>query len=114
MASTNLLFLRGTVGAAPKAFKTIAKVSVCTDSIHDDPLGAKVKSQDWVTVTILNPKSAAWVLKNIKKGDKIYAECRVSEGSYEAKDGTKVYTTNINANVFELIHPAPPKADTDA
>ena len=44
------------------------------------------------------------VLANVKKGDPVYAECRVSEGSYE-KDGVKIYTTDIIANMFDrLVH----------
>ena len=104
MRSTNYLFLRGYVGSDPKAFKDTAKVSIGTNRSWKDDKGEVTEKTDWVTVTILNAKIAKWVMANVKKGDPVYAECRVSESSYE-KDGVKIYTTDIIANMFDrLVH----------
>ena len=40
--------------------------------------------------------------KSIAKGDAVYAECRIADGSYK-KDGETVYTTDIIANVFHKL-----------
>jgi single-strand DNA-binding protein len=55
-------------------------------------------------VTILNEKAVAFALANVKKGDPVYAECRIADGSYE-KDGARIYTTDIIANTFDLLRP---------
>ena len=55
-----------------------------------------------MTVTILNEKAAQWAIANIAKGDAVYAECRIADGSYK-KDGETVYTTDIIANVFHKL-----------
>ena len=60
---------------------------------------------DWVTLTVLNEKIAKWALQNIKKGDPVYAECRVTERSYQ-KDGQTVYTTDIIVGVIDRLAPS--------
>ncbi|MGJ0620454.1 MAG: single-stranded DNA-binding protein [Methylocystis sp.] len=105
MRTTNLFILRGFVGQDPKGFDNgkIAKVSVATNrSWTDKKSGERVEKTDWVTVTILNERDAAFVLKNVKKGAPIYAECRVAETSYE-KDGKTIYGVDVVASVFDLL-----------
>ncbi len=103
MRTTNLFILRGRVGQAPKAFNKAAKVSVATDRAWTDAKGERREETDWVTVTILNEKAAEWALANVSKGDAVYAECRVADGSYKGKDGETVYTTDIIANAFHKL-----------
>ncbi|MBD3849619.1 single-stranded DNA-binding protein [Bosea sp. SSUT16] len=103
MRTTNLFILRGRVGQAPKAFNKAAKISVATDRAWTDGKGERREETDWVTVTILNEKSAEWALSNVAKGDAVYAECRIADGSYKGKDGETVYTTDIIASVFHKL-----------
>ena len=58
-----------------------------------------------MTLTVLNEKIAKWALVNIKKGDPVYAECRVTERSYQ-KDGQTVYTTDIIVGVVDRLAPS--------
>lgn len=102
MRTTNLFILRGRVGQAPKAFGKAAKVNVATDRSWTDSRGERQEETDWVTVSLLNEKMAAWVLANVTIGDPVYAECRVADGSYK-KGGETVYTTDIVANVFHKL-----------
>lgn len=105
MRTTNLFILRGYVGQEPKAFDNgkIAKVSVATNrSWTDKKSRERIEKTDWITVTVLNERDAAFVLKNIRKGAPIYAECRVAETSYE-KDGKMIYGVDVVANVFDLL-----------
>ena len=108
MRSTNLFIVRGYVGADAKGFDNgkVAKFSVATNRIWNDrQTGEKKDATDWVTLTILNEKIAKWALENIRKGNPIYAECRVAERSYQ-KEGQTVYTTDIIANVVDRLAPS--------
>jgi single-strand DNA-binding protein len=102
MRTTNHFFLRGFVGQAPKSFGKTCKVNVATNRSWKDAKGERREETDWVTVTILNEKTAQFVTENVRKGDPVFAECRVAEGSYK-KDGETVYTTDVIANVFDLL-----------
>lgn len=102
MRTTNLLILRGRVGQAPKAFGKVARVSVATDRSWTDAAGQRQTATDWVTVTLLNEKIAAWALANLCKGDAVCAECRVADGSYK-RDGETVYTTDVIASAFHKL-----------
>jgi single-strand DNA-binding protein len=102
LRTTNLFILRGRVGQAPKAFNKAVKINVATDRSWTDGKGERREETDWVTVTILNEKAAEWTIANIAKGDAVYAECRIADGSYK-KDGETVYTTDIIANVFHKL-----------
>ena len=64
--------------------------------------GKRQEETDWVTVTLLNEKIAAWALAHVGRGDAIYAECRVADGSYKRGDET-VYTTDIVATAFHKL-----------
>lgn len=102
MRTTNLFILRGRVGQAPKAFNKVAKVSVATDRAWTDAKGERREETDWVTVTLLNEKAAEWAIAHVAKGDAVYAECRIADGSYKRAEET-VYTTDIIAHVFHKI-----------
>ena len=103
MRTTNLFIVRGRVGQPPKAFNKAAKIHVATDRVWFDAKGERHDETDWVTVTILNEKSAEWAIANVGKGDAVYAECRVADGSYKGKEGETVYTTDIIANAFHKL-----------
>lgn len=102
MRTTNLFILRGRVGQNPKGFGKTAKVNVATDRAWTDGQGKRHDETDWVTVTLLNEKVADWALANVKKGDAVYAECRVADGSYKKGDET-IYTTDIIALAFHKL-----------
>ena len=112
MRSTNLFIVRGHAGSDPKAFGRIAKVSVATNRSWKDAKGEWRDETDWVTLTILNEGIATWAVKNVKKGDAIYAECRVAEGSY-SKNGERHFTTDIIVNTLDLIVPKVSEKDAD-
>lgn len=102
MRTTNLFIVRGRVGQAPKAFGRAVKINVATDRAWTDAKGERQEETAWVTISLLNERIAAWALANVGKGDPVYAECRVSDGSYK-KNGETVYTTDIVANVFHKL-----------
>ena len=48
-------------------------------------------------------KNGQWAEKYLSKGKKIAIEGRIQTGSYENKDGKKVYTTDIIVNSQEFV-----------
>ncbi|ARN83969.1 single-stranded DNA-binding protein [Methylocystis bryophila] len=108
MRSTNLFIVRGHVGADGKGFdgSKVAKFSVATNRVWvDRETRERKEAVDWVTLTVLNERIAKWALENIKKGDPVYAECRVTERSYQ-KDGQTVYTTDVIVGVIDRLTPS--------
>ena len=57
------------------------------------------------------PRFIAWerhaelIEKSVHKGDRLLVEGHVQTGSYENKDGNKVYTTDLIVDRFEFIEP---------
>lgn len=102
MRSTNLFIVRGYTGGEPKSFGKVVKLSVATNRVWKDAKGERHEETDWVTLTILNERIGQFVAQNVKKGDPIYAECRIAEGSY-VKDGAKTYTTDVIVNNLDLL-----------
>ncbi len=64
--------------------------------------GEKKSATDWVQVTILDKKQVEWITQNVASGDLVYVESRISNSSYE-RDGEQVYTTDIIAQLFNLV-----------
>lgn len=108
MGSTNLVIIRGHAGADAKGFdgakgNKVAKVSVATNrSWIDKESGQRREETDWVPLTILNPKTAQWVIDNIKKGDAIYAEARIAENRF-TRDGQPAYSTDVIVSTIERL-----------
>jgi single-strand DNA-binding protein len=86
MNSTNHFFIRGHVGREPVAFKKSCKVSVGTNRKYRNANGDKVETTNWVALSVLSEKMAKWVVENVRKGDYVYAEGYITDGSYE-RDG---------------------------
>ncbi|MDE2361056.1 MAG: single-stranded DNA-binding protein [Hyphomicrobiales bacterium] len=107
MRSTNLVIIRGHVGADAKGFDkgSVAKISVATNRIWTDrQTGEKKEATDWVTLTVLNEKTAKWAIGNVKKGDAVYAEGRIADNRYQQGGETK-YSTDIIVNVLDRLAP---------
>jgi single-strand DNA-binding protein len=110
MRSTNHVILRGHAGREPMAFGDTCKVQVSTTNSWTDKKGERRAEAEWNTVTVLNAATAKWLVANLKKGDAVYIEARVRQGSYE-KAGETVYTTDVIASLFDVISR---KSDRDA
>ncbi|MDR3365247.1 MAG: single-stranded DNA-binding protein [Clostridiales Family XIII bacterium] len=57
---------------------------------------------DFIRVVAFD-KQAEFVERYFKKGGKIAVEGRIQTGSYDDKDGKKVYTTDVIANRLEFV-----------
>lgn len=56
-------------------------------------------------------KTAETMSNYLGKGSKVLVEGRIQTGSYDAKDGTKRYTTDVVVEKFEFLDKASKKVD---
>ena len=93
----NRVELLGRVGAEPEMRYTpngtaVTQLRVATDRNRQNG----ETEADWHTVTTWD-KLAEAVNQYVEKGQRIYVAGRLAQNNYEAKDGTRRYTTEIYA-----------------
>jgi single-strand DNA-binding protein len=81
--------------------KNVLKVNIAANREWQAD-GEKKTATDWVQVTILDKKQVEWITQNVGSGDLVYVESRISNSSYD-RDGEQVYTTDVIAQVFNLV-----------
>ena len=102
----NSVRLYGNVGQEPEV-KTLengtknAKFSLATTEKRKDTKGNWVDETTWHNLSVWG-KPVDIIEKYVNKGDKLSIEGRISNRSYEAKDGTKKYYSEIIVNEFLL------------
>ena len=104
---TNKVQLMGHLGQEPmiKQFSTgskMASFSLATNESYTSASGTKIENTQWHRLVAWGEKEEK-VEQELKKGAKITLKGKLSQRSYEAKDGTKRYTTEIVVNEFELM-----------
>ena len=72
----------------------LARVSMAVNESYKNGAGEEVKKTQWFSLTFWGAKADVAELK-IKKGTWFGIEGRLQNNNYEAKDGTKRYTTEI-------------------
>lgn len=100
MRTVNRHTLLGHVGNVVQ-LKNVLKVNIATSREWTSD-GERKTATDWVQVTILDKKQAEWIEGNVGQGDLVYVESRISNSSYE-RDGEHVYTTDVIAQLFNLV-----------
>jgi single-strand DNA-binding protein len=104
---TNKVLLTGHLGQEPtiKQFESGSKMAtftLATDEGYVNATGKKIENTQW-------HRLVAWgdIVKEIEsslhKGSKVSIEGKISNRSYQAKDGTTRYTTEIMVSDFELV-----------
>ncbi len=93
----NRVELLGRVGAEPEMRYTpngtaVTQLRVATDRHRQNG----ETETDWHTVTVWDKLGEA-VNQYVEKGQRIYVAGRLAQNSYEAKDGTRRYSTEIYA-----------------
>lgn len=78
----------------------LARVNLAVNEYYRNAHGEEVKKTQWITLVFWNAK-ADLAETQIKKGTRLSVEGKIQVGSYEAKDGTKRYSTEIVVN--ELV-----------
>jgi single-strand DNA-binding protein len=78
----------------------IAKFTVAVNRFSRK--GGDDAGADFIRVTAFD-KQAELIEKYLSKGRKVAVEGRIQTGSYEGKDGQKIYTTDVIANRVEFL-----------
>jgi single-strand DNA-binding protein len=106
--SVNKVILLGNVGKEPEikvlpSGQPVANFSLATGERFKDQQGNFQERTEWHNLTAYG-KLAEIVRDYVKKGNKIYAEGRLTTRSWDDKDsGKKVYRTEIVVNDISLL-----------
>lgn len=103
----NKVQLIGHVGQVPdvKTLTTgqvLAKVSLATSETYKNKTGEKVKETYWHNL-IAWGKTATFIQEYVQKGQEIAVEGKLTNRSYEGKDGLKHYVTEVIVNELMLM-----------
>ncbi|VXB78730.1 Single-stranded DNA-binding protein [Flavobacterium sp. 9AF] len=103
----NRVQLIGHVGQEPEiknleAGKKVASLSIATNEVYYKDNGDKVEKTEWHRVTAWG-KTAEIIEKFVTKGKEIGVEGKLTNRTYDDKDGVKRYITEIVANEVLLL-----------
>ena len=103
----NKVQLIGNLGNNPEIItlesgKKLAKISIATNEIYKNAQGEKVTDTQWHNVIAWN-KTAEIIEKYLEKGNEVAIEGKLTSRSYEDKDGTKKYITEIVCNELLML-----------
>jgi len=101
-SAVNKVVLSGFAGADAEVKslsgnQKVARVTLAVNEFYKTSSGEEVKKTQWFNLTFWNAK-AELAGAQIKKGTRLTIEGRLQTGSYEAKDGSKRFTTDIVVN----------------
>jgi single-strand DNA-binding protein len=108
MASVNKVILIGNLGRDPETRysaegSAITNVSVATTDRWKDKTSGEMKEQtEWHRVVFFN-RLAEVAGEYLKKGRPVYVEGRLRTRKWTDKDGVEKYTTEIVADVMQLL-----------
>jgi len=100
----NVVIISGNLARDPEKSYTSSGLSVTRFTVAVNRLTKKegAETADFIRVTAWD-KQADLVERYLKKGSKVAVEGRIQTGSYDGKDGKKVYTTDVIANRVEFL-----------
>jgi len=103
----NRVQLIGHVGQEPevKTFdggKKVANITIATNDYYINDKGEKVENTEWHRVTAWG-KTAEIIEKYVTKGKEIAIDGKLTHRSYDDKDGTKRYVSEVVANDILLL-----------
>jgi single-strand DNA-binding protein len=106
-ALRNSVRLIGNLGEAPKvrkldSGKTVANFTIATNEIYRDSKGEKQSETTWHRVVAWG-KQAEIIESYVKKGSEIAIEGKLTNRSWDDKNGEKQYITEIVVNEVLLL-----------
>jgi len=84
--------------------KAVTNFTMATSEIWSDQNGEKQERTEWHRVVTWG-KLAETCAKLLAKGKQVYVEGRIQTRQWDDKDGNKRYTTEIVANVMQILSP---------
>ncbi len=106
-ALKNKVQLIGNLGQDPEIValdngSKLAKFSVATNEIYRNGKGEKVTETQWHQVVAWG-KTAEIVESYLHKGSEVAVEGKLMHRSYETKEGTKRYVTEVRCNELLML-----------
>ena len=111
MAGVNKVILLGNLGKDPEVRRLddgrgVANFSLATSETYKNKSGEKVPNTEWANSVLWSP--LADIAENyLKKGSQVYIEGKISNRSYEDKDGVKKYISEVVGREITLLGRAP-------
>ena len=107
MAGVNKVIIVGNVGRDPELRSTqggqaVATFSVATSERFKDKEGQPQERTEWHRVVAWG-RLAEICGEYLRKGKQVYVEGRLQTRDWEDKDGHKRYTTEVVANVMQML-----------
>src|SRR3974390_1427544 len=103
----NKVILVGRVGKDPEVRHldnnaTVARFTLATNETYKNKNGEKITNTEWHNIIVW--RSLAEIAgRYIKKGTMLYVEGKIRTRSWDDKDGNKRYTTEIEADNFQML-----------
>ena len=97
----NTVSLAGRLTSDPRTKMTSSDLMIASFTLAVDRKG-KDKGADFIPCKAFG-KTAETIAQYVKKGSTIGITGRIQTGSYDAKDGTKRYTTDVMVNEFYFL-----------
>ena len=112
--SVNKVILVGNVGQDPEVRYLDNNTAVCnirlaTSEVYKNKNGERITSTEWHSV-VLWRGLAEVADKYVKKGSQLYIEGKLRTRSWDDKDNNKRYTTEIVADVMQMLGRRPEDA----
>ena len=102
----NKVILIGNVGSDPEVKSVgeskVANFSFATSETYKDKNGEKKTITEWHRIVIWRGL-AEIVERYVKKGDKLYLEGKIQTRSWDDKDGTKKFSTEIVVSDMKML-----------
>jgi single-strand DNA-binding protein len=102
----NKVVLVGRVGKQPESQeangKTVAKFSLATSESYKDKSGEKQETTTWHNIVIWGSLADICV-KYLQKGTLVYVEGKITNRSWDDKDGNKKYMTEIVCSEMKML-----------
>lgn len=116
--SVNKAILVGNVGNDPEVKyleggTAVARFSLATTEVYKNRSGERVSQTEWHNVVVWR-QLAEFTEKYISKGRQLYVEGKITNRTWEDKDGNKRYTTEIVANSIQLLGRKPDEESDSA
>lgn len=107
MAGVNKVILMGNLGKDPdirtlESGAKVARISLATNEYFKNRNGEVIERTEWHYVVLWHRK-AELAEKFLKRGSPVYIEGRLQTRNWDDKDGVKRYTTEIIADVVNLV-----------
>jgi single-strand DNA-binding protein len=107
MAGVNKAILLGNLGRDPEVRRTpagtsVASFTLATTERYTDKSGQKQDKTEWHNIVAWG-RLAELAGQYLKKGRTVYIEGRITNRSWDDKDGNKKYKSEINAQVIQFL-----------